>query len=104
MDQSLGWVCYKDIISVTVLMVLSLRNAPEDKTNPAAEGPRGVSVSYAMFCYSITGSGHVIFCGIRKITLRFEFKTHSWSQTSRRRKENKPKNFIFQAVPTLTLS
>ena len=31
MDQSLGWMRYKDIISVTVLMVLSLRNAPEDR-------------------------------------------------------------------------
>ena len=30
MDQNLGWVSYKDIISVTVLMDLSLRNAPED--------------------------------------------------------------------------
>ena len=31
MDRSLGWMRYKDIISVTLLMVLSLRNAPEDR-------------------------------------------------------------------------
>ena len=54
MDQYLGWVCYKDIISVTILMDLSLRNAPEDSPAGTILTPEWPALDVNVLFYLIT--------------------------------------------------